>query len=110
MTDKPAPSFHEAIALSCAAALNWKGDLDEERSEATVILAMPEMQAIRRALFDSFHPAKWVTILGSVPQHRNALRSAGLPESVIDWVVPLSSTPEPTISLNTEEETTKEQT
>lgn len=55
------------------------------------LFAMPEMQAIRSALFEVFHPSKWWTADGPTVQHRANLAKAGLPESVIEWVVTCTS-------------------
>jgi hypothetical protein len=55
---------------------------------ADAVLAMPEMEAIREALFDAYHPVQWVTADGPGGAHRRNMEDAGhLPKSVIDWVL-----------------------
>ena len=66
------------------------GDDDGEeaaRAMGEAIVGCEEMQAIKQTLFDLTHPTKWKTADGPRALHVENLRTYGLPQTVIDWVL-----------------------
>ena len=77
------PKAHEcgdAIANEVRIAAPWGTDLDDARYMADEVLAMPEMQAVRKALYSR-------SGAGDRAWRESVLLGMGLPPAIVAWVL-----------------------